>query len=559
MYASSFISLSMANTLSKPTVKKETINGLNTAIKHVCSTMQGWRPNNEDAHIHKVGLSEYYKDWSVFAVFDGHAGKHVGQEVSKRFCDVLLSQEYLEQKQFEEMGLGSSTKKEMDYDVEQVQKCLEEAFIQLDETLKGEYEEKQKNGGGHSFDDDDREGDSGCTGTVCLIAPKHIFFANAGDSRNILVRKDKNWDKTRTYAYSREETYAAFIASELEKAGSPPPRPAEQKRKEQIQARKNMPRTDELGFFYDYFSTLDHKPDHQEEKDRIIAAGGSVQFGRVDGNLAVSRAFGDFGLKTGPYNSETKGYDKMDPRKSKVTALPVVSVIERKPEEDAFLIVACDGIFDVIENEHLVQYLTYKMQTGNNLVEIVEGTLDFVLKMGTKDNVSLIIAELDQVPQVVQSVKENEDALNQKLKDFLDDKWTNDKDYQEADKFILPADKMFHDTYTVPNNLHELSEEERKKPRISDMRKLYADKNGDYLFPDPLEQKGPQQQNNNLGNEPLFAGGMDKFRLIYKYMYGKKSLDENNSSIDENDEVISKVFGEMIKKSKEEEEAKNKE
>ena len=41
----------------------------------------------------------------------------------------------------------------------------------------------------------------------------------------------------------------------------------------------------------------DHKPDNVLEKQRVLAAGGEVKFGRVNGDLAVSRAVGDFTYK----------------------------------------------------------------------------------------------------------------------------------------------------------------------------------------------------------------------------------------------------------------------
>lgn len=41
----------------------------------------------------------------------------------------------------------------------------------------------------------------------------------------------------------------------------------------------------------------DHKPENKEERDRIEGAEGFVEDNRVNGNLALSRAFGDFTYK----------------------------------------------------------------------------------------------------------------------------------------------------------------------------------------------------------------------------------------------------------------------
>ncbi len=42
------------------------------------------------------------------------------------------------------------------------------------------------------------------------------------------------------------------------------------------------------------YETIDHKPTDDTEYRRIAGAGGVVLSGRIDGGLAVSRAFGDF-------------------------------------------------------------------------------------------------------------------------------------------------------------------------------------------------------------------------------------------------------------------------
>lgn len=41
----------------------------------------------------------------------------------------------------------------------------------------------------------------------------------------------------------------------------------------------------------------DHKPDNPGERSRIVKSGGEVIEGRVNGMLALSRAFGDFDYK----------------------------------------------------------------------------------------------------------------------------------------------------------------------------------------------------------------------------------------------------------------------
>jgi serine/threonine protein phosphatase PrpC len=43
--------------------------------------------------------------------------------------------------------------------------------------------------------------------------------------------------------------------------------------------------------------SFDHKPNDEEERKRIIKAGHSVMMDRVDGSLALSRAFGDLEYK----------------------------------------------------------------------------------------------------------------------------------------------------------------------------------------------------------------------------------------------------------------------
>ena len=43
--------------------------------------------------------------------------------------------------------------------------------------------------------------------------------------------------------------------------------------------------------------SFDHKPDNQEEKERIEKADGFVNAGRINGSISLSRALGDFNFK----------------------------------------------------------------------------------------------------------------------------------------------------------------------------------------------------------------------------------------------------------------------
>ena len=70
------------------------------------------------------------------------------------------------------------------------------------------------------------------------------------------------------------------------------------------------------------------------EKARICAAGGFVDFGRVNGNLALSRAIGDF---------EFKKSAELSPEQQIVTAYPDV-IAHNITDDDEFLVIACDGM-----------------------------------------------------------------------------------------------------------------------------------------------------------------------------------------------------------------------
>lgn len=106
---------------------------------------------------------------------------------------------------------------------------------------------------------------------------------------------------------------------------------------------------------------------------------------RVDGELAVSRAFGDFSYKN---------RDDLAPAEQKVSCYPDIKIIERTPNDD-ILILACDGLWDVFSSELAVTATRELFEEGERDVSLIaEELLDLSLMRGSKDNISCIVVRL---------------------------------------------------------------------------------------------------------------------------------------------------------------------
>ncbi|RPA81798.1 protein phosphatase 2C [Ascobolus immersus RN42] len=147
---------------------------------------------------------------------------------------------------------------------------------------------------------------SGCTATVVLIADKVLYCANAGDSRTVL---------------SVDGTAKAL--------------------------------------------SFDHKPSNEGEKARIVSAGGFVDYGRVNGNLALSRAIGDF---------EFKRQGELAPEQQIVTALPDI-ITHELSNHDEFVVMACDGIWDCMTSQEVIDYVRKSVVQGQSLQMICENIM----------------------------------------------------------------------------------------------------------------------------------------------------------------------------------------
>jgi len=163
---------------------------------------------------------------------------------------------------------------------------------------------------------------TGATALSALISPTHIVIANLGECRAVLVRGRK-----------------------------------------MIQMSK------------------EHKPKDKTELRRIKAAGGGVIMGRVMGELAVARAFGDFSLKDS---------DELPPEKQMVSCQPDTHTIERALDDD-FLVLACDGVWDVMSNEECVKFISDGLDRNEELQDIINDLLDHCFKKRSHDNMTRMV------------------------------------------------------------------------------------------------------------------------------------------------------------------------
>lgn len=129
----------------------------------------------------------------------------------------------------------------------------------------------------------------------------------------------------------------------------------------------------------------DHKPNYASERTRIEKLGGAIYDGYLNGQLSVSRALGDWHMKG-----------------SKGSACPLSAEPELQEtfltDEDEFLIMGCDGLWDVMSSQCAVTMARKELMLHNDPERCSRELVREALKRNTCDNLTVIVICFSQDP-----------------------------------------------------------------------------------------------------------------------------------------------------------------
>jgi hypothetical protein len=124
--------------------------------------------------------------------------------------------------------------------------------------------------------------------------------------------------------------------------------------------------------------TRDHIPSDEEERQRITTKGGAVIGGRLQGQLGVSRAFGNYEFKESQVLSA-------EPEVHQVTIT----------SEAELLVVGSDGLYEHFTNEEIISYIKNGL-LNSSLENVVKELVAEAMDRGSEDNITIIVVKFDK-------------------------------------------------------------------------------------------------------------------------------------------------------------------
>jgi len=167
---------------------------------------------------------------------------------------------------------------------------------------------------------------------------------------------------------------------------------------------------------------------------------------RVNGSLAVSRALGDF---------EYKSASDLKPEEQLVSPEPEIYIQKRNSEQNEFLVLACDGIFDVFENRELCDLIRSRLTLVKNdntegYKQVVEQILDTSLSKGSRDNMTIILVAFPGAPKYQSEAEKDEELWQERTKRKIEELFVEVGDRQEVEADQVTA-KLIHDSDFAPD------------------------------------------------------------------------------------------------------------
>ena len=375
--------------LSAPITDKETFEGSGHDVKFGGSAMQGWRRTMEDAHLALVDGIDGDPNITLFGVFDGHGGAEVA-----KFCQKYMSIEmHKNRRELEESPA--------------VEASLVRVFHKMDEMLRdSRYAEELEQLKTKENNEEDEPGDEndGVSTMDALDLLKRVFQLKRfmGDGSN---SQGSAGPAATAAATGAGEGGAGASGGFKDDAADPDENLVQAGCTAVVALRKGNDlwvanAGDSRGVLSRAGKAIalseDHKPAQEGERTRIIAAGGFLsEIGgvcRVNGNLNLSRAIGDLKYKA---NTE------LPPKDQIITAQPDIKKVTLT-SEDKFFVLACDGVWDVMSNQDVVDFIGARLGQGMTPTQASCALLDACLANDPKeargvgcDNMTAVVVLLE--------------------------------------------------------------------------------------------------------------------------------------------------------------------
>nr|CCA22084.1 calcium/calmodulindependent protein kinase kinase pu [Albugo laibachii Nc14] len=282
-------------------------------------------------------VSEKYESMAFFGVFDGHNGDDTAMTLQSKLLDQIISHPAF---------------------AKQPKKAIHDSCLRLDSEILHTQNQRWQPGRSSSQADDTGFND-GCTYGQTL---QPISFSGSAAVFAILVKEQRDDQMMESCRLEGDLMHVSGVTKvHVGNIGD---------------CRAVLSSKDGLALEI----TRDHKASNPAEKERVEKSGGFVHNGRLDGILAISRGFGDLAHKQDGH----------------LIATPDVYEHVVTPE-DEFLLLASDGLFDVLTSQQAVNFIAKKLRMHGDVQLAAQELLLKAQQYFSHDNTSVIIIAFNQI------------------------------------------------------------------------------------------------------------------------------------------------------------------